>query len=444
MSWNSFLTASLRINDLHNKNVTPSKKEKTAQSPDRPVYENAYWLDLGVSLLEFLREQETNNNDMILVSDFHDHIRDLKPSVTIEDIRYVISVLSSSRALGLLDSKLQLCTEENTALLYRPPNSLAIVGLSDTGRKAIGFSKVAVDNRYTDHAADRIHRLIEDREFQEAVTTCKGLSNSIREIGQIITSILEQSCSSDLRDGFIKNGDRFNESLKATGEIIRNAFLTLDTIISDDELYLEYEEEINEIEKALKVLDETTERTRRRFLNLLKRINTEDFSYKGHYRFDLLISHLLADCSFSPTILDKATELLCPAIRQVPVVDPVHLLSSVQVKSQSAISENLVIKISDDEPEVPDWLIGLLNKHQEFLRSQLKNGPVPLSEILNGEDLSPQNMVEAMALIGATMNINESIKGVSFKLMNDRQHYENDTFTMIYDDIALTEIADDT
>ncbi|KZB53029.1 hypothetical protein [Thalassospira xiamenensis] len=437
MSWQDFLATTALLHDLHDKVAEPGSSEKSTPPIDRPTLKNGYWLTLGLAILEYLREREEDENQTMLpLSEFFAYYSRLYPNVTLEDVRYVVSILSSSRAIAFLTDEQILIPEENTALLLHPPHSLSLMGLTSTGRRAIGLSKSLSDGRFTDLTAQQLHRLIEDGDYVNSLKVCKGLSTNLRDLGRAITSLLEQAADSELRDSFLKFGPRYESTIIETGKIIRSASIALESLEEDDQAA----DVILELEGSLEKLDTSIERIRRSFVELLRKLNTGELHYQGHYRFDLVLEKWITDQRDDVSTFEQLAAFTSPQLFNAPIIDPLEISHTLSPTTElQEVGSYMMPSPVSDTPTTPVWLQQLFEKHRSYLKARLPQGPLSLSELLTDETFSITDLPHAVALIGATFNISEEFGKVGVALASEQSSLSGPTFRVTFDDIIIYE-----
>ena len=161
----------------------------------RTGHQDGYWLSIACQLLEYLLEEDYQTNGQFTPrSRCLNHLRELIPQLTADDLSYVINMLSTPSELYFnqrtASEERRTASTKQTALLEKQ-SKIGHVRLSQAGRQSVTLSRQVDDILYSEHDAAKIMSAIARGDFDRIPPICDAILLSIRGLTREIRRIRE-------------------------------------------------------------------------------------------------------------------------------------------------------------------------------------------------------------------------------------------------------------
>lgn len=222
MDWINLLKSTIRLADTYDLTKTPGLGNVQVGSEDRRQNTNGIWFALATKLLEYL-----HNRDLAQPMAYHsiepflESLDDSLSEFTIEDVKFMINLLSKEFELKFHDQDISLL-KTSTPLIEKKQYGFRCK-LTPTGVTAISLSYTAEQLLYGDQIALQIEKALSLGDFDNYILYADKLINSITNQSHELISLLEISGRQELREHYKSKGDAYLETLenisRITGQI---------------------------------------------------------------------------------------------------------------------------------------------------------------------------------------------------------------------------------
>lgn len=241
MDWIPLIAATVRLVDLHDSDRTAgdSASRFNLYRETRPGNGDGLWLDVGLTIIEYLRERENEvTGGFVAGSELQEILIERVAGLSQEDVGFVLSALTvpaeicfverldtGSRAINST-KETNLVERSRTANAYR---------LSSTGRTAAGLASNVRDIAYIAGSAKNLLTAIKANDFWKITELSSSIIDVLRAFRQEIESRRESGRREEVQDFFIKRGDVIREQIEEAAQILleANEFLSLASTRND-------------------------------------------------------------------------------------------------------------------------------------------------------------------------------------------------------------------
>jgi hypothetical protein len=222
MNWINLLKSTIRLADTYDLTKTPGLGSIQVGSEDRRQNTNGLWFSLATKLLEYL-----HNKDLAQpmayhsIEPFFESLNDSLSEFTIEDVKFMVNLLSKEFELKFHDRDISLL-KKSTPLIEKKQYGFRCK-LTPTGITSISLSYTAEELLYGDQIALQIEKALILGDFDNYILYADKLINSIMNQSHELISLLEVSGRQELRVHYKNKGDAYLETLenisRITGQI---------------------------------------------------------------------------------------------------------------------------------------------------------------------------------------------------------------------------------
>lgn len=389
MDWTPFLTAALRVADLHDSGHTPGS---FANPPDekRSGRGDGLWLDIGCRLLDFVHEadQELNDN-WVPLGVFFEETLARHPAVGVEDLRWVVIHLSTPCVVYAIpaDSECpphRVRSTKATALLERPPfKGPDRCRLTPLGRQAVHLARAGDQWLYAHHDAEKIITAIKAGDFGEIPRHAADVTHSLRTLSQEIVRLLELPGHDELFAAFEERQNHYLESLQKVQSAVSEArhLLALGSVENAFEVWRDSRPSADlslvQIFTLLHQLLQTAEGLGRNFSGFIRAITSRQRTPVGLLRFDLAFYHFVMNPP-APAVLSAAFKASAPWSCGVSAVGPDDARGVLPAASEGDTAEPMTFDEAK-APPLPSEMEAFLAARSAEICAALAQGPVSLS-----------------------------------------------------------------
>ena len=142
MDWIPLIAATVRLVDLHDSDRVPgdSASRFNLYRESRPGNHDGHWLDVGLTVIEYLRERESDvAGGFVSGTEIYQALADRIPRITPEDVSFVLSALTVPAEIWFV---------ERLDTGARPVNSTKETNLVERSRTADAYRLVASGGLY--------------------------------------------------------------------------------------------------------------------------------------------------------------------------------------------------------------------------------------------------------------------------------------------------------
>lgn len=393
MDWIPYLASTIRLLDLADSRHE-SGAEPIVLEAQRASRNDGYWLDIGIALLELLREVDIDRGEMFVpLKSLHADCLKRGLMRPYDDIVFVARFLSTPTELFYCDvppgATIPIsASTKRTALIERSRNAEA-VRLSAAGRTACAFAKHYQDFAYTGNEADKILTAIQWSQFSKVPEYVGNISQQVRKLATDIRRVRDQVGSVEVAEGFLNNRDRYMETLDHVHKAIKDAenqlsepatrdsFLAWQTNPKNADSDLTLSALAVHLERVYPVL----ERFSREFTQLIDDLHIATRSSAHVIRFDEVAYSM---CLCKPS-LDRMRVLIQQTgpwnmFASFPAPwDFADLLREEEVERQV---KEVALEDADNSAPEPKKL-NFAERHAEDIIAALKEGPLSLRHMLD-------------------------------------------------------------
>lgn len=222
MDWINLLKSTIRLADTYDLTKTPGLGNVQVGTEDRRQNTNGLWFSLTTKLLEYL-----HNRDLAQpmayhsIEPFFDSLDDSLSEFTIEDVKFIVNLLSKEFELKFHDLDVALL-KNSTPLIEKKQYGFRCK-LTPTGITSISLSYTAEELLYGDQIALQIEKALSLGDFDNYILYADKLINSIMNQSHELLGLLEISGRQELREHYKTKGDAYLETLeninRITGQI---------------------------------------------------------------------------------------------------------------------------------------------------------------------------------------------------------------------------------
>lgn len=386
MTWIPFISSVARLIDLHDSGHLPGSVPVFGRDrEDRTGRNNGLWLDVGICVLEYLRDADAGaSGAFISINSLVEHIRHRHNNLSDDDVRYVITVLSTPSIFYYLspeDSDNSLRSTKETALIERSRQA-DMCRLSKMGRISVSLAHGYKNFAYTEGDATKIISAIKWNNFDDVPKACAGIVQKLIGLGQEITHATELAGRDDILNEFDKNYDNYINTLKNINEIISKATEILSLQETIDRFFVWQESNnsnltLSGLSASLDRVSQVLERLQRKFSAFIETVHTYKRTAVDTIYFDRLSSYLI-DNPPSQNILGAILKTHAPLNATFAFIDPSDFKGILAQKVYEETVDEVVFDDSGVEVQTLDF--GEFNdKYREEIIAELSRGPLSIT-----------------------------------------------------------------
>ncbi|WP_163336015.1 hypothetical protein [Desulfopila sp. IMCC35008] len=218
MDWINLLKSTIRLADTYDLTKTPGLGNIQVGYEDRRQNTNGLWFSLATKLLEYLHTRDLAQPMAYhSIEPFFENLDDSFSEFTIEDVKFMVNLLSKEFELKFHDHNIALL-KNSTPLIEKKQYGFRCK-LSPTGITSISLSYTAEELLYGDQIALQIEKALSLGDFENYILYADKLINSIMNQSHELIGLLEVSGRQELREHYKTKGDAYLETLENIGRI---------------------------------------------------------------------------------------------------------------------------------------------------------------------------------------------------------------------------------
>lgn len=241
MDWIPLIASTVRLIDLHDSDrvAGESASRFNLYRETRPGNGDGLWLDVGLTIIEYLRERENEvAGGFVSGSELQDTLVERIAGLTREDVGFVLSALTVPAEIWFIErletgsrpvnstKETNLVERSRTADAYR---------LSPAGRTSAGLAANVRDIAYIAGSAKNLLTAIKAKDFLKITELSSSIIDVLRAFRQEIESRRECGRRDEVQEFFILRGEVIREQIEEAAQILfeANEFLSLASTRND-------------------------------------------------------------------------------------------------------------------------------------------------------------------------------------------------------------------
>ena len=241
MDWIPLIAATVRLVDLHDSDRVPgdSASRFNLYRESRPGNHDGHWLDVGLTVIEYLRERESDvAGGFVSGTEIYQALADRIPGITPEDVSFVLSALTVPAEIWFverLDTGARPVNSTKETNLVERSRTADAYRLAASGRTAAGLAANVHDIAYIAGSAKNLLTAIKARDFVKITELSSAIIDVLRTFRLEIASRRDGGRHDEVREFFMKRGEVIREQIEEASQILleANQFLSLPTTRED-------------------------------------------------------------------------------------------------------------------------------------------------------------------------------------------------------------------
>ena len=207
--WPTFIASSLRLVDLLDSTHEPGKVP-VFNREERKGRDDALWIELGILLLEYLREEsDKNSHDFVSILPFVEMAKNRFPVLQEDDVLYVCSVLATPCLVHLPDfmpnGETKLTPTKDTNLIEQLSHGKRLYRLTPAGRIALSLASGVTDLLYVEEDASKVFKALQYGDYLKVVDLCSEIRSRLVESCHDIHRALSRPGYDEIREHLISD-----------------------------------------------------------------------------------------------------------------------------------------------------------------------------------------------------------------------------------------------
>lgn len=235
LDWIPLIASTARLIDLHDSDRIPgdSPSRFNLYRETRPGNHDGHWLDVGLTVIEYLRERESEvAGGFVSGTEIHEALSQRIVGLTPEDVRFVLSALTVPAEIWFverLDTGARPINSTKDTNLVERSRTADAYRLSPAGRTAAGLAANVHDIAYIAGSAKNLLTAIKARDFAKITELSSAIIDVLRTFRLEIASRRDGGRHDEVRDFFMKRGEVIREQIQEASQILldANEFLSL-------------------------------------------------------------------------------------------------------------------------------------------------------------------------------------------------------------------------
>lgn len=434
LHWLPFIASTLRLVDLvdssHEPGGSPLFNREIRKGRD-----DSLWIELGILLLEFLRQQSAAaSHDYVSILPFVEDVSKVYPDIKEEDIQYVCSVLSTPCLANLPeflpDGSCRRIQTKQTNLIEKLGHGKRMFRLAAAGQMAISLATGASDLLYAEEDAAKILKALQYHDYLKVHELCTEIRGRLVESCHDIRRALSRPGYDEVRDHFIEHRDSYQKIIKNVQETIRSSRSYLNSPEAEDAVEAwgarnpHHSLSVGYLRQLVVGLNETLEVLGRTFAEFIEEISDQKAVSIGLVDFSKVSTAMIHSPPSTKDILGIWRVLgPCSSTFAYAIPDDFRgcLRNAIQEKSKvrQVFEQGEAVK----PQAVPAFLSLLLEKHGAEIVAEIKKGPFSLQQafskgyFLSHEDEQAVFGVDIVGVYVAPerLGLGEATLGVGFR-----------------------------
>ncbi|MHB1175448.1 MAG: hypothetical protein ACYCZJ_10030 [Sulfuriferula sp.] len=235
MDWIPLIASTVRLIDLHDSDrvAGDSASRFNLYRENRPGNHDGLWLDVGLTIIEYLRERENEvAGGFVSGAELQETLTERIAGLTQEDVGFVLSALTVPAELWFVErldtGSRPINSTKETNLIERSRTADAY-RLSPAGRTAAGLAANVRDIAYIAGSAKNLLTAIKARDFWKITELSSSIIDVLRAFRLEIESRRESGRRDEVQEFFVKRGEVIREQIEEASQIMleANEFLSL-------------------------------------------------------------------------------------------------------------------------------------------------------------------------------------------------------------------------
>ena len=235
MDWIPLIASTVRLIDLHDssRKAGDSASQFNLYRETRPGNSDGLWLDVGLTIIEYLRERESEvAGGFVSGAEIQNALIGRIAGLTSEDVGFVLSALTVPAEIWFIErldiESRPINSTKETNLVERSRTADAY-RLSSAGRTSAGLAANVRDIAYIAGSAKNLLTAIKAQDFWKITELSSSIIDVLRTFRLEIESRRESGRRNDVQDFFIKRGEVIREQIEEASQIMleANEFLSL-------------------------------------------------------------------------------------------------------------------------------------------------------------------------------------------------------------------------
>lgn len=455
MDWIPLIAATARLIDLHDS--TRVRGEATSQfnlyREVRSGHADGIWLDVALTTIEYLRAREGEvMGGFVSGTELTEALREHIPKLTIEDVKFVLSALTTPAELWYVERSGTACrplkSTKDTYLVERSRTADAF-RLAPAGRTAIALAANVRDIAYIAGSAKNLLTAIKARDFWKITDLSSAIIDVLRAFRLEIESRRERAWQDEVRRFFLQRGEIIREQIAEAAHILlqANDVLSTPSARGDFQTWSDAMEDAGKPSfghgHAIEILRQVATQTLKlleSFTGLVEESlapRAETFrpvsfielssTLATRSGFDGVYTAFIS--SFGPIRYKRATP--CP-FDFLGIFDPTE---------QAAIEREDIDTTGSEVRETR--AMRFMNDHRQAIVAALRRGPLPLHEAFQRGwiDIDKNGVDDISALIGAYCDpsLLDAGSSITVELSKQRDIFTHEpTGRWTFDDLVMT------
>lgn len=400
LHWLPFIASTLRLVDLvdssHEPGGSPLFNREIRKGRD-----DSLWIELGILLLEFLRQQSAAaSHDYVSILPFVEDVRKAYPGIKEEDIQYVCSVLSTPCLANLPefipDGSCRRVQTKQTNLIEKLGHGKRMFRLAAAGQMAISLATGASDLLYAEEDAAKILKALQYHDYLKFNELCTEIRSRLVESCHDIRRALSRPGYDEVREHFIEHRGSYQEIIKNVQETVRNSRAYLNLPETEDAVEAwgarnpQHSLSVGYLRQSIVGLNETLEVLGRTFAEFIEEISDQNTTSIGLVDFAKVSAAMIHSPPTTKDILGIWRMLgSCSSTFAYAAPEDFRGCLRAVVQEKSEVRQVFVQGDAAKPQEVPAFLSLLLEKYGAEIVAELQKGPLSLQQAFsNGYFLS--------------------------------------------------------
>ncbi|GEM_PF-1637206 len=414
MDWIPLIASTVRLIDLHDsyRVAGESMSKFNLYRETRPGNGDGLWLDVGLSIIEYLRERENEvTGGFVSGAEVQEALMSRIAGLTFEDIGFVLSALTVPAEIWFverLDTENRPINSTKESNLIERSRTADAYRLSSTGRTAAGLAANVRDIAYIAGSAKNLLTAIKARDFWKITELSSSIIDVLRAFRLEIESRRESGRLDEVQEFFIKRGDVIREQIEEASQILleANEFLSLSSTRDEFLAWVENMDRLGKPSFGHGYAIEHLRRVAGQTLKLLESFTqlVEESITSGVDAFQPIsfidLSTSLASKPFQETLYLAVIKSFGPTKYKQPMPCPFDFLGIIEPERTPDVRE----EDADDEglEDIGVRAIDFISAHGAEIIAELRKGPFPLHVALQRGwiQLNANSMSDISALLG--------------------------------------------
>jgi hypothetical protein len=383
LHWHLLISSTLRLVDLVDSSHEPGGNPLFNREV-RKGRDDSLWIELGILLLEFLREQSAAaSHDYVSIVPLLEQLTETHPDVKEEDVQYICSVLSTPCLANLPefspDGSIRTLQTKQTNLIEQLGHGKRMFRLTAAGTMAISLATGVSELLYADEDAAKILKALKYQDYLKVGEVCSEIRSRLVESCHEIRRALSRPGYDEIRDHFVEHCDAYQKIMQNVQETIRLSRSHLSSPDTEDAIEAwgeknpQYNLNIFYLRQLIAGLNETLEVLGRTFAQFIEEVSDQNTNKVGMVDFSKL-SLMMIDTPPSTKEVFGIWNLFGPCASTFAYVCPKDFKGCLKPRLQekSQVRQTFDHQEASQNQVLPSILSRLLEKHRDDILAELQ------------------------------------------------------------------------